>query len=147
MNTGKISRMALMCAASVVALTAGARAQQGAANVESVTVTGSRVISDITLSPTPITVVTSEQLLATTPTTIPDALNKLPDFYGNQTPRAQGNGSGNGSSNALNLRNLGQSRTLVLFDGQRVAPANQNGSVNPDTLPQMLMSRVDIVTG
>jgi len=139
------NKFALMCAASVLALTAGARAQEQ--NTESVTVTGSRVISDITLSPTPITAVTAEQLITTTPTTIPDALNKLPDFYGNQTPRNQGNGSGNGSSNALNLRNLGQNRTLVLFDGQRVAPSNQNGSVDPDTLPQMLVSRVDIVTG
>src|SRR6185295_16715952 len=119
----KTKKFALMCAASVVALTAGARAQQE--NVESVTVTGSRVISDITLSSTPITAVSAEQLQSTTPSTIPDALNKLPDFYGSQTSRNQGNGSGNGSSNALNLRNLGQSRTLVLFDGQRVAPSNQ----------------------
>jgi outer membrane receptor protein involved in Fe transport len=136
-----------MCAASVVALTAGARAQQAAPGVETVTVTGSRVISDITLSPTPITVVTADQLQATTPTNIPDGLNKLPDFWGGQTPRSQGNGSGNGSSNQLNLRNLGASRTLILFDGQRISPSNQNGTVNPDALPQMLMSRVDIVTG
>src|SRR5690348_2058547 len=102
MNTAKLSTMALMCAASVVALAAGAQAQSE--NVEQVTVTGSRVISDITLSPTPLTVVTAEQLQATTPTNIPDALNKLPDLaVGGQTPRSQGNGSGNGSSNALNL--------------------------------------------
>ena len=135
-----------MCAGSVVALAAGARAQQ-AENVEAVTVTGSRVISDITLSPTPLTVVTTEQLQATTPTTIPDALNKLPDFIGGQTPRSQGNGSGNGSSNSLNLRALGRSRTLILLDGQRLAPSNQDGSVDVDSLPQMLVSRVDVVTG
>ncbi len=145
MKSNKMNKLALMCAASVVALTAGARAQQQ--NVEQVTVTGSRVISDITLSPTPITAVSAEQLQSTTPTTIPDALNKLPDFYGNQTSRNQGNGSGNGSSNTLNLRNLGQSRTLVLLDGQRIAPSNQGGTVDVDTLPQMLVSRVDIVTG
>ena len=39
------------------------------------------------------------------------------------------------------------SRTLVLLDGQRVAPSNQDGTVNVDALPQMLMSRVDVVTG
>ncbi len=139
------TKFALMCAASVVALTAGARAQEP--STETVTVTGSRVISDITLSPTPITVVTSEQLQSTTPTTIPDALNKLPDFIGGSTPRNQGNGSGNGSANTLNLRNLGQSRTLVLQDGRRIAPSQQNGAVNVDALPQMLMSRVDVVTG
>ena len=46
MNTAKLSKMALMCAASVVALAVGAQAQSE--NVETVTVTGSRVISDIT---------------------------------------------------------------------------------------------------
>jgi outer membrane receptor protein involved in Fe transport len=138
-----------MCAASVVALTAGARAQQQAAgtNVEEVTVTGSRVISDITLSPTPLTVVTTEQLQATTPTNIPDALNKLPDFVGGATPRSQNNGQNNNSGNTLSLRNLGAIRTLILMDGQRVAPSNRDGTVNVDALPQMLMSRVDVVTG
>ena len=141
------SKFALMCAASVVALTAGARAQQENSNVEAVTVTGSRVISDITLSPTPITAVSAEQLQATTPTTIPDALNKLPDFIGGANPRSQGNGSTNNSGNTLNLRNLGASRTLVLLDGRRLAATNQTGTVDVDTLPQMLMSRVDVVTG
>jgi len=145
MNTRTVNKFALMCAASVVALTAGARAQEP--NTEAVTVTGSRVISDITLSPTPITAVSADQLQSTTPSTIPDGLNKLPDFIGGGTPRSQGNGSGNGSANTLNLRNLGQSRTLVLQDGRRIAPSNQNGSVNVDALPQMLMSRVDVVTG
>ncbi len=146
MNTRNVNKFALMCAASVLALTVGARAQQQE-SVEAVTVTGSRVISDITLSPTPLTVVTAEQLSATTPTNIPDGLNKLPDFIGGATPRTQGNGSTNNGGNTLNLRNLGQSRTLVLLDGQRVAPSNQNGTVNVDALPQMLVSRVDVVTG
>jgi hypothetical protein len=54
MNTSTFSKMALMCAASAVALTTAAHAQAVANNetpVEQVTVTGSRVISDITLSP------------------------------------------------------------------------------------------------
>ena len=139
-------KLALLCAGSVIAMTAAARAQQ-AENVEQVTVTGSRVISDITLSPTPLTVVTAEQLEATTPTNIPDALAKLPDFVSGGTPRSQGNGSTNNGGNVLNLRNLGRARTLVLLDGQRVAPSNQDGTVDTDTLPQMLVSRVDVVTG
>src|ERR1700722_3284201 len=146
MGNTRYDRLALMCAASVLALTAGAPAQQ-AGNVEQVTVTGSRVISDITLSPTPLTVVTADQLQATTPTDIPDALNKLPDFIGGASPRSQNNGQNNNSGNTLNLRNLGVIRTLVLLDGQRVAPSNRDGTVDVDSLPQMLMSRVDVVTG
>ncbi|MBW8709415.1 MAG: TonB-dependent receptor plug domain-containing protein, partial [Alphaproteobacteria bacterium] len=102
---------------------------------------------DITMSPTPLTVVTADQLQATTPTNIPDGLIKLPDFIGGSTPRSQGNGATNNGGNTLNLRNLGASRTLVLLDGQRVAPSNQNGTVDTDALPQMLISRVDVVTG
>jgi iron complex outermembrane recepter protein len=122
-------------------------AEAPSAPVESVVVTGSRVISDAANSPTPLTVVTAEQLRATTPTNIPDALNKLPVFVGSQQPRSAGNGGTGSGQNVLALRNFGAQRTLVLFDSHRVAPDNANGTVNVDVLPQMLMSRVDVVTG
>ena len=135
----------LLCTAAVVALTTGSAYAQD--SVEQVTVTGSRIISDITLSPTPLTVVSAEQLQQTTPTNVPDALNKLPVFVGGRTPRSQDNGSRNTSGNVLALRNFGASRTLILLDGKRVPASNQDGTVDIDTLPQMLMSRVDVVTG
>jgi iron complex outermembrane receptor protein len=116
-------------------------------SVESVVVTGSRVISDAANSPTPLTIVSTADLLATTPTDIPDGLNKLPIFQGSQSIGRPGDGSQNYSSNTLNLRNFGDQRTLVLLDGHRATPSNSDGSVDVDTLPQMLISRVDIVTG
>jgi outer membrane cobalamin receptor len=122
-----------------------AGAQEG--SVESVTVTGSRVISDIANSPTPITAVSTEQLLTTTPSTIADGLNKLPIFQNSGSSRNLSSGGGNSSGDFLNLRNFGQQRTLVLLDGMRLQPSNQAGSVDVSTLPQMLMSRVDVVTG
>jgi outer membrane receptor protein involved in Fe transport len=115
--------------------------------VESVVVTGSRVISSITNSPTPLTVVTTDQLAATTPSNVPDALNKLPVFLGSQSGRNVNNASNNSVGNVLNLRNFGIQRTLVLLDGHRVAQSNANGTVDVDNLPQMLMQRVDVVTG
>ena len=139
--------MSLLCTVGVVALASASSAYAQGGSVEQVTVTGSRVISDITLSPTPITVVTAEQLQATTPSNVPDALNKLPVFVGGRTPRSQDNGSRNTSGNVLALRNFGASRTLILLDGHRVPASNQDGTVDIDTLPQMLMSRVDVVTG
>jgi iron complex outermembrane receptor protein len=117
------------------------------APTERVVVTGSRVISDVANSPTPITAVSTEQLRSTTPTNIPDALNKLPAFLGSQSARTSGNAGSNNAGNVLNLLNFGVQRTLVLFDGKRVAPSNANDTVDVDTLPQMLMSRVDVVTG
>ncbi len=146
MNTMKANKFALLCACSVLALTSAANAQQQADNTETVTVTGSRVITEIANSPTPLTVITADQLQTTTPSDIPDALQKLPNVSGS-TPRSQGNGATNNGGNTLGLRSLGAQRTLILLDGQRVASSNQNGTVDTDTLPQMLMTRVDVVAG
>ena len=150
MNAGNRLALILLCSASIVALgTASVRAQSGsdAASTETVTVTGSRVISEIQNSPTPLTLVTAQQLEATTPGNLPDALNKLPVFQGSSGQRNNSVGIGNGSGNFLNLRNFGQQRTLVLLDGHRQPYDNVNGSVNTDALPQMLIQRVDVVTG
>src|SRR6202000_3238037 len=84
---------------------------------------------------------------APSPSNIPDGLNKLPIFIGSTSPQQPRAAGSNGAGNVLNLRNFGAQRTLVLFDGHRVAPSNQDGTVDVDVLPQMLMSRVDVVTG
>jgi len=122
-------------------------ASTSTAPVESVVVTGSRVISNIANSPSPITSVSSENLLKTTPIDIPNALNKLPVFLGSSTPSDPTNSSNGIVGNVLNLRNFGAQRTLVLLDGHRQAPSNSNGTIDIDTLPQTLMERVDVVTG
>jgi outer membrane receptor protein involved in Fe transport len=124
-----------------------APAGEGAAPLESVVVTGSRVISDAANSPTPLTIVSTTDLLATSPANIPEGLGKLPIFQGSQSITRPGDGSQNFASNTLNLRNFGAQRTLVLLDGHRAAPSNSDGTVDIDTLPQSLISRVDIVTG
>jgi iron complex outermembrane receptor protein len=139
----------LACSVAFTALsTAAAYAQSTASNnVESVTVTGSRVISDAANSPTPLTIISTAQLEATTPTNIPDGLNKLPIFQGSQTINRAGDGTVNLASNVLNLRQFGAQRTLVLLDGHRAPPSNSDGTVDIDSLPEMLISRVDVVTG
>jgi outer membrane receptor protein involved in Fe transport len=114
---------------------------------ETVVATGSRVIFNTANSPTPIAAFPVRQLHATTPSDLPDALNKLPIFQGSTTPRGTNNASANSAGNVLNLRNFGAQRTLVLLDGHRLAPANANGTVDIDALPQMLIQRVEVVTG
>ena len=47
---------------------------------EAIIVTGSRVISDASNSPTPVTVISARQLRDTTPANLADGLNKLPIF-------------------------------------------------------------------
>jgi outer membrane receptor protein involved in Fe transport len=141
---------ASLAAGGALAQSAATATQGGdtpASATQEITITGSRVITDNLRSPTPITSVSVTEISKTTPSDIADALNKLPEIIGGRTPRTQGNGSTNNGGNVLSLRNFGPSRTLVLLDGHRVPPSNQDGTVDIDILPQMLVSRVDIVTG
>ena len=122
----------------------------GSQEVDEVVVTGSRV-SNGNNSPTPLTVISTNQLLETQPTTVAAALQNIPVFQGSlgQSSGAGGNQAGgpNGSANAVNIRNLGMTRTLVLFDGQRLQPTTDTGVVTLDMIPEMLLQRVDVVTG
>jgi outer membrane receptor protein involved in Fe transport len=114
--------------------------------VDSLTVTGTRIIRNGYLAPTPVTVAPVAELLELTPTNIADALNKLPEFSAQFTTQSNTN-AGQPAGNFLNLRGLGQGRTLVLLDGVRVPGTSATGNVDVNTLPQALVQRVDIVTG
>jgi iron complex outermembrane receptor protein len=117
--------------------------------VQEVTVTGSRVIRNGNDSPTPVTVITVEDIQTTRPTTVFEGLLDMPVFAGSRgavtNPGAAG--STNNNISALSLRGLGQARTLILYDGHRVPPTQENGFVNINMIPQMLLQRVDVVTG
>ena len=122
------------------------------AALEEIVVTGSRVIKNGDDSPSPVTVVATEDILTVQSGSLADALNVLPVFSGSRgsgsNPTSTGSVSaGNASANQLNLRNMGAIRTLVLLDGLRVPPTLINGVVDVDLIPQMLVQRVDTVTG
>jgi outer membrane receptor protein involved in Fe transport len=106
-------------------------------------------------SPTPLTEIDPGDLFAVHPATLGAALNDLPEFSGSRglsSNSGTGNfGSGpstpNPDANVLNLRNMGYTRTLILFDGKRVPPTQPDGTIDVNMIPQMLLKRVDIVTG
>ncbi len=159
MNTRNIRHVSLIALGVTAALAASSAWAQdasppatagqdvGAEEMGVITVTGSRTITEVVRSPTPITSVDIAELAVTTPSDTADALNKLPIIMGGRTPRNQGNGGTNNGGNTLSLRNFGAQRTLVLMNGHRIAPSNEDGSVNIDVLPSMLVQKVDIVTG
>jgi iron complex outermembrane recepter protein len=115
-------------------------------------VTGSRTVRNGNDSPTPVTVVTTDSLSNQRPTSLTDSLQVMPVFSGSRglssNPTATGTtGGGNGSAAQMNLRNVGANRTLVLMDGKRVPPTSFTNIVDADVIPQLLIKRVDLVTG
>ncbi|MBU6164507.1 MAG: TonB-dependent receptor [Alphaproteobacteria bacterium] len=117
---------------------------------ETIVVTGSRIAVSGYTAPTPVTVVSEELILRDAKPTIGDAIRELPAVGSSASPN---NTSGAGNIVAgitgldtVNLRNLGVTRTLVLFDGQRVVQSNVTGQVDIGTMPTALVQRIDVVT-
>ncbi len=161
-NLGLRHKPALYAVLSALTFTAAQAADApqtgGQLELAEVVVTGSRVVANGNDSPTPVTVITVAESEAVRPGTIAEQLNDMPQFWGSQTQNSAigggganvgggGNGTGNGQANVLNLRNFGATRTLILFDGHRVAPTSANGLVDVNMIPQILLQRVDVVTG
>jgi outer membrane receptor protein involved in Fe transport len=140
---GTVSILALASTAAY------AQAVAGNDQPESVTVTGTRIKG--TDTPTPVQVQTADQLQAITPSSISEGLDKNPIFMGGSTPNNAATGANGRGGNLpgyfLNLRNLGTIRTLVLLDGKRVPGTNYDTTVDTQALPQLLVQRVEVVTG
>jgi len=113
-------------------------------------VTGSRVARDGFQAPTPLVVLTQQDIQNTSPSNnIADFVNQLPQLAGSTKPGNSRLNISNGSAgiNALNLRNLGEGRVLVLVDGRRSVGSTIYGWVDINTIPQALVDRVEVVTG
>ena len=118
--------------------------------VESVTVSSSRIMSRGLQRPDaddgawePISSTNSAK------DTIFTAVTQLPSLLGS-TGLENGVGGTSGGTNGLssfNMFGLGTIRTLTLLDGQRFMPANVTGVPDISEFPQMLIQRVDVVTG
>ncbi|MGX7953420.1 TonB-dependent receptor plug domain-containing protein [Tsuneonella sp. HG249] len=117
---------------------------------DDIVVTGTRVVRDGFEAPTPVQVLTEEDIENSSPTNnIADFVNQLPALAASIRPSNSRLELSNGQAgiNALNLRSLGTVRTLVLVNGRRSVGSTANGIVDVNTIPQSLVQRVEVVTG
>src|SRR5690348_4763567 len=133
------SRNLLLAVAGTVACSWTAQAQEAspANELDEIVITGSRVITNGNDSPTPVTVVTTEDLTSVHPGNLAEALNDMPVFGGSRSQNSNTGTSGaagspatsNNAGNVINLRSMGLLRTLVLYDGHRAPPSTPDGFV------------------
>jgi outer membrane receptor protein involved in Fe transport len=143
-----VSAFAMMIASAAVAQAQAQPQDDASATAETndIVVTGSRIPANGFGAPTPVTVTSATQLNAAVPTTLGEALKQLPALSASVGPRGAQTSSGQGGA-YLNLRNLGSTRTLTLFDGRRFIPNDGSGQVDTNLFPQALVERVEVVTG
>lgn len=117
--------------------------------VEEIVVTGSLFRRTDTETPSPVTVLTSENLQRAGITTATDAIRSISaDGAGSIGTGFQSGFSAGGS--AVSLRGLGVSSTLVLIDGLRSAnfPINDDGHnayVDLNSIPFSLIERIEVL--
>ena len=132
-----------------VAVGAGAvvtlHVQMRSAYKEEVTVTGSLIPRPTLEAMSPVTTMDVEQLTYQGNTRLEDLLMNLPQVFSAQNASVSNGASGTAT---VNLRNLGDVRTLVLIDGKRM-PAGDRYALSPDLnfIPSALVKRVDLLTG
>lgn len=146
----------MICGVALLGLVTPAAAQTGAADeVSEVVVTGTRIPSPNLESVSPVQVVGAQEVaLGGRPVTA-DILNQLPQVSQNsQTGFSTTSNplSGPGGTATVDLRGLGQQRTLVLVDGRRLGigdPDTGNSNPSPDLnqIPSQLIERVEVLTG
>ncbi|MDE0153108.1 MAG: TonB-dependent receptor [Gammaproteobacteria bacterium] len=122
------------------------QAKEQPEQIETFTVTGSRIQSPSPVAPNPVTEVGAEEVLLQGTARVEDMLRSYPQVY-----VSQGAGDSNGATGTamVELRALGPRRTLVLLNGRRMPSGTPTAAAIPDInqIPGPLIERVDIYTG
>ncbi|MEH6462681.1 MAG: TonB-dependent receptor [Shewanella psychromarinicola] len=151
-HLAKAIRFALISGVAVSAATTFNTYAEDVANtaspVERISVTGSRIIREGAVAPTPVTVITGDELLSTGVTNIGEALNQLPALGNTYSLANSGRFIGTSGLNLLDLRSMGTARTLVLVNGKRhVSSSAGTSSVDINTIPSVWIDKVEVITG
>lgn len=118
---------------------------------EEVTVVGSRIRRDEYSTAEPITVITNEEMTQAGFNSAAEALQSTAVTGGSQQINNYFAGfvvDGGTGVNTLSLRGLGPSRTLILLNGHRLAPAGTRGSVGAtdlNVLPTAMINQIEIL--
>ena len=140
-------RLRLVGSAAILALSAGAATAED--SVEQVLVSATRLQNAGFDAPTPTTVMSQADIEIGAKASIFDAITQLPALQGSTGVGFNTSSTSTGlmGLSALAVHGLSPLRTLVLLDSQRVVSANFNGVVDISQMPQLLVQRIDVVTG
>ena len=135
--------LAVACAAAP-AYAQDASVDSAEADGTEIVVTGSRIARRDIASASPLVIVGAEEFKLSGATNVENVVNTLPQVSAAGT--AFSNNPGNGVA-TLDLRHLGETRTLVLVNGRRYMFYGTDQVVDLNTIPSFLINSVDVVTG
>jgi len=126
-------------------------AAQEEAATDEIVVTGTRIARPEVDFANPVAVISADTIAQSGRTNLAELLVLSPTLLGSTTGDLTGGSEpdfGETGLNLLDLRNLGENRTLVLVDGRRhVAGLAGSAAVDINAIPSDLIEAVDILTG
>lgn len=132
-------------AAATIAVPSYAQEAVAEDSTDAIIVTGTRIRSAGLSSTSPISALQGEQIQLQRAVTIEDFSVKVPQLAGGVNSTSVGSDAF--GAQTLDLRNLGQNRTLVLVNGTRALPFSFRNAVDVNSIPAPLLKRVDVLTG
>ncbi|MEM6851612.1 MAG: TonB-dependent receptor plug domain-containing protein, partial [Pseudomonadota bacterium] len=121
-------------------------AEEADAALDSILVTGSRIERSELSATSPLQTVGAEQINLDRSVTVEDIFQRIPQAAGGANATGATVGDSLGSS-TIDLRGLGQNRTLVLVNGTRAVPFSFRNAVDTNSIPTSLIETVEVLTG
>lgn len=137
-----------MFVGAVAAPLGAAQAQDDAESGDVIIVTGSRIAQPNLTSPSPLTLVSPEDVKLQGVTRVEDLLNTLPSVFASQASTLSNGADGTAT---VDLRGLGTTRTLSLVNGRRLVPGDPSptagSAADINIIPAAILKRVEVLTG
>jgi outer membrane receptor protein involved in Fe transport len=109
-----------------------------------IVVTGSRIVRPDLEAASPVTTINAEAFKATNAVSAEKLLSQSPQFLPAMSSTTNNDNPGVAT---IDIRGLGEKRTLVLVNGKRMVSYDSEGIVDVNSIPIALISRVDVLTG
>jgi iron complex outermembrane receptor protein len=138
-------RLALAVLAGSTLIAGHASAQEEPQAIQKVEITGSAIKRINVEGALPVQRLSSEQIAKTGATSVADLIQALPSMQG-FTIAAVAAGTNSGGRVSASIHDIGESYTLVLLNGRRIAPQGSGSAINLNAIPMSAVERVEILT-
>lgn len=134
----------LVIAFGGLAIAPGAAMAQDA-TLQRVEITGSSIKRVAAEGALPVQVITRADIVRSGATSVSDLMQQLPTMQG-FTTSGESVGGGGGGIMTASLHDIGESYTLVLLNGRRLAPRGSGSTVDLNSIPLSAIERVEVLT-
>ncbi|MFT3816189.1 MAG: TonB-dependent receptor [Rubrivivax sp.] len=137
-----VTRAVMVAVGGVLGLAALPSLAQSSERIE---ITGSSIKRIASEGALPVQIISAEQIQRTGATSVAEVIQKLPAMQG-FTIADIAIGSNSGGIVTASIHDIGESYTLVLLNGRRVAPSGSGSRINLNAIPMSAIERIEVLT-